>query len=416
MKPFWILLVLAACPPPEPSCRTGRSVRPSPTSLLLVAGVPQSVVLVLDGPDCRLPEGVLNASPRFSTPSGEPATVAVDAVRQGSDRFGPTVEVELTFPALGPGTHFLQLFLEPSLSALQRPVFVAADRRGDAGFAVTLPEPCVRPARTTAGTQFCGNGSTGRVVSFRDGQRRDWPGVDRVLTAGAVVWAIGGSSVERHEERPDGGLALTASATMTQTRLVSWADELSAIVGGDRYDFDADAGALSRRALGGASVWRWSEGARVMTLSRDLWCDENVCRPNADRSTVLGLDSSFLWLVNTATTGITTLAPMNDQSEFTTIRALSRPFGLDAGDAFTLPIPAGFQPRNAPPEFAAGWPPLLSSSPDAGRPRNLLLTQRSTGTSFDVLGPDLLGASRDFLFFAGASSNELKVIPLPLSP
>jgi len=88
----------------------------------------------------------------------------------------------------------------------------------------------------------------------------------------------------------------------------------------------------------------------------------------------------------------------------------------DAGDAFSLSIPPGFQPvKSAPDEVSAGFPPMLFSLPDAGPRRMLVLNQGREGTSFDVLSPEVVGASRDWLFLAGDAPNELRVIPLPLT-
>lgn len=376
----------------------------------MTAGVPQTFSFELDGPACELPEGALTARPVLAAPSGATVPVTVARIVQVTESrfFDSSIELDLELPALAPGTHFLQLFVEPTIGAFQFPIFVAANRRLDAGFVVSLPEACQRPARTTAGTQFCAAGDAG-FVAFRAGQRTSFPGVERLLSAGNVVWAVTRADVRRFEDQPDAGLALTATATLLTLGVGSWADETSAIVGNSRYDFED--GGLERRSVGLVSGTRWTEGPRVLSVTPGSICnDQSLCVVNGDGARFFGLDSRHLWLAHG-------LGATSDGPEFTTMRLLRRPVTPDAGDAFTLPIPPGFQPvKSAPSELSAGLPPMLFSMPDAGPRRMVLVNQGREGTSFDLLSPEVVGTSRDFLFLAGDAMNELRVIPLPLTP
>jgi hypothetical protein len=375
------------------------------------AGVPQAFSFVLTGTACPLPEGALSAQPLLTTPSGTRVPVEVTRLIQ----VGGTVELEVALPALAAGTHFLQVFVEPTLGVVQLPVFVGTDRQGDAGFLLRFPEPCVRPARTTTGTQFCATRDGGFLAS-RDGQSVTLTGVERLLTVGNVAWAIGRSDIRRYEDQPDAGLVLTATATLLLAGAGSSADELSAIVGPSRYDFDA--GTLERRDHGLSSGAHWSEGPRVLSVTPGSICevtarpgDQSRCVVNGDDARFLGLDSSYLWLVDR---GTTPLAPFG---EFTSISLVKRPVVTDAGVALTVPLPPGLQPAQTEViELAGGFPPILLTSPDAGPRRIVLLTQRRDGTSFDLLPSDLVGASRDFLFLLGTTARELRVVPLPLTP
>lgn len=417
VKQLWLVVVLAACPPTDPVCQTFPSGRPAPTSLLVMDGVPQTFSFVLDGPACQLPEGALSARPLFTSPSGETVTVGVERIKQSSDprTFENTIEFDLVFPALTPGTYFLQLFVEPTITAIQLPVFVARDRGADAGLVVTLRERCLRPARTLAGTQFCWSQDAG-YSAFRDGRRLAFPaGVDRLLPVGNVAWAIGRGDLSRFEDRPDAGLVLTATATQLQTGGGTSVDETSAIVGGVRYDFDA--GSFSRRNLPNVTGNRWAEGARVMSLIGGTICDDrDQCGVSDGLARFLALDPTYLWLLTPRSTTFSGSGTFGAQ-ELNTVSLIKRPTGPDAGVAVTVPLPIGLTPHFIDgSDLAGGLPPVLSWTPDAGQARNVLLNHGREGTSFDALPKDVLSASRDFLFVAGETPEELLVIPLPLAP
>lgn len=410
VKHLWLVVLFAGCPPTAGDCRVGTANQTPPESLLMTAGLPQTFSFIVDGPACELPEGALTARPVLSTPSGATVPVTVARVVQVSqqDFFASSIELDLDVPALEPGTHFLQVFIEPTLGAFQVPIFVAANRRRDAGFVVSFQEVCQRPARTTAGTQFCADRDAG-FFAFRAGQRTSMPGVERLLTAGNVAWAVGRSELRRYEDQPDAGLVQTGATTLLTLGTGGWADEASLIVGNSRYDF-VDGG-LERRSIGLVSGTRWTEGQRVLSVTPGSICNDlSFCVVNGSGARFFALDATHLWLVHN-------LGATSDAPEFTTMRLLRRPVTPDAGDAFSLAIPPGFQPmKSAPNELSAGLPPLLFSMPDAGPRRMLLLNQGREGTSVDLLSPEVLGASRDWLFLAGDAPNELRVIPLPLSP
>jgi hypothetical protein len=137
---------------------------------------------------------------------------------------------------------------------------------------------------------------------------------------------------------------------------------------------------------------------------------------NGNDARFLALDSSYLWLVSRgpATAVPTTVSLLG---EFSAINLVKRPVVPVEGVALTVPLPPGLEP--AQPEvldLAGGFPPILVTLPDAGPRRIVLLRQGSDGTSFDLLAPDLVGASRDFLFLSGTTPRELRVVPLPLTP
>jgi hypothetical protein len=405
MKHLWLVALLAACPPPPRPCT---AVGPPARALLMTTDAPQTFSLeVTLSRICEFSDGVLTALPVLTSPAG--LNVAVEVTRLAHSPTRGTVEFDLAIPALSAGTHSLQLFLEPTLGVFQLPVFVATDRRGDAGFVVNVPETCLRPARTPSGTQFCATTDAG-LVTFRDGHRSDLPGVERVMTAGDVVWAIGRSELRRYVDRPDSGLALTATATLLPGgRDGGSAAELSALVGTGRYDFDADAGALSSRNTGIALGTSWIEGNRVYGVRESSLCDDQRrCLMTSPEDRFLALDVSYVWLASRRP---------GDPSELTTLKLLRRPLGPDAGALLTLPVPPGFQPaRNVLVDLSADAPPMLFSNRDAGPAHMLLLTQGPEGTSFDILPPGVVGASPHFLFLTGTTSRELRVIPLPLTP
>ena len=419
MKNLWLVVLLAACPPPPGDCRLATVLPAAPGSLLATAGTAQTFSFVFTGPACRLPDGSLSARPLLTTPAGTTVPVEVPRLVQlgEPDFFQSTIELDLAIPPLAAGTHFLQLFVEPTLGVFQMPVFVATDRRANAGSVVSLPEPCLRPARTTAGTQFCARGDAG-FIAFRDGRSTFWPGVDRLLTAGNVAWLVGRPDLRRYEDQPDGGLLLTATATLLTVGAGGAADEMSAIIGSSRYDFDG--GVLERRSVGSVSGARWPEGERTLGVTPGSICDDRRCVQSADGARFLGLDSAFLWLVTdlpTAGTSTLTFPSSIAGGEQFTVRILKRPVAPDAGDAFAFAVPPGFQPDpRTVLEVSAGFPPMLFSTPDAGPRRMVLLTQGRDGTTFDVFPPDVVGASRDFLFLAGTTTRELRVVPLPLTP
>lgn len=379
----------------------------------MTAGAPQTFSFVVDGPECQLPEGALTARPVLTTPSGATRPVMVARIVQVREPVfsQSSIEVDLDLPALEPGTHFLQVFVEPTITALQVPVFVATDRLADAGIVVTLEERCLRPARTLAGTQFCWSQDAG-YGAFRGGQRLVFPaGVERLLPVGNVAWAIGRGDLRRFEDQPDAGLVLTAMATQLQTGGGSSVDETSAIVGGVRYDFDARS--FSQRSLPNVTGNRWAEGALVMSLVGGTICDDrDQCGASEGPARFLALDPTHLWLL-TAGSPFSSSGTFG-RPEFDTVSLISRPIGPDAGVALRVPLPAGLTPYFIDgSDLAGGLPPMLSVADQA---RVVLLSHGKEGTSFDVLPRDVFGASRDFLFVAGDTPRELRVIPLPLSP
>ena len=144
--------------------------------------------------------------------------------------------------------------------------------------------------------------------------------------------------------------------------------------------------------------------------------NQSRCVVNGNDARFLALDSSYLWLVSRrpATAVPTTVSLLG---EFSAINLVKRPVIPIEGVALTVPLPPGLEP--AQPEvldLAGGFPPILVTLPDAGPRRIVLLRQGSDGTSFDLLAPDLVGASRDFLFLSGTTPRELRVVPLPLTP
>lgn len=425
MKHLWLVVLLAACPPTEPLCQPVSSGRPAPTSLLLMDGVPQTFSFVLDGPACQLPEGALSARPILTGPSGEPIAVGVERLEQNFDPsvFENTIGFDLVFPALTRGTYFLQLFVEPTITAIQLPVFVATDRSGRVGTPLSFDAPCPLPARTRNGTMFCG--FDGGFVARRDSSPITFPRVRRVIAVGNVAWMLDADAqLRRYEDRPDGGLVLTATGGAARGLVV--ADEDAAVLGEldfntafARFDYDAASGALSRRSLPVYAEDWFLEGSQVIGVSQRGLCTglETCSASRPDDTGLLGYDAQFLWLFDnrpgTASPGV-----FGNSDAPTRMVLLRRPVRLDGGEAFTTPIPAGWAPAGKAARLEVGGelPPLLYSLPDAGVRRTMLVRQTPEGTSFDVLPADPVGFSRDWLIFAGSTSRELRIVPLPLSP
>ncbi|MDP3231682.1 MAG: hypothetical protein Q8N26_02810 [Myxococcales bacterium] len=425
MKYLWLAVLLAACPE-ETRCRTFSSTRPTPSSLLVMAGKPQTFSFVFDGPFCELPEGALSVRPTLSAPSGVMVRLEVERLRQGSDPVsrGATIEFDLALPALAPGTTFLQLFVEPAVGALQIPVFVATDRRADAGTLLSFDAPCPLPARTRAGTMFCG--ADGGFVALRDSQpSAAFPRVKRAIAVGNVVWMLDTSQQLRRYEDRDGGLLLTATGSEARGLIV--ADEGAAVLSDfgfpntsfSQFNYDPALGALTSRPVPLFAEALLLDGAGLVAVSqRAISIDaEMSSTTRTDDTGLLGYDAQFLWLFdNRPNPGTPFLGgPANEPSRMVLLR---RPVRLDGGEAFTTTIPPGWAPagKGARLEVGGELPPLLYSLPDAGVRRTVLLRQTSEGTTFDVLPADPVSFSRDWLIFAGSTSRELRLVPLPLSP
>jgi len=390
----------------------------------MTAGAPQTFSFVFDGPACQLPGGALSARPLLAAPSGATVPVTVARVVQVTDQnfFESTIELDLEIPALAPGTHFLQLFVEPTLGAFQLPIFVATDRRASAGALLSFDAPCPLPARTRAGTMFCG--FDGGFVVLGTSPPTTFPRVRRVIAVGNVAWMLDADAqLRRYEDRPDGGLVLTATAGSARGLIV--ADEDAAALGEPdfnsaftRFDYDSAAGALTRRAVPLYAEDWFLEGPHVVGVSQRAICSgiEMCGASRPDDTGLLGYDAQFLWLFdNQASTRPSVFGNSDEPRRMVLLR---RPVHLDGTDAFTTPIPPGWAPagKAARQEVGGELPPLLYSLPDAGARRTMLVRQTTEGTSFDVLPADPLAFSRDWLIFAGSTSRELRVVALPLSP
>lgn len=392
-----------------------------------MAGAPQTVSFAFDSPACQLPEGAVTARPVLTTASGATmpvmvgrivqVTQPVDGVASFRGFFQSSIEFDLVFPALTRGTYFLQLFVEPTIIAMQIPVFVASDLRADAGTLVSFDAPCSLPARTRAGTMFCG--FDGGFVVRTGSSKTTMPAVTRVIAVGNVAWTLDAfAQLRRYEDRPDGGLMLTATASEARGLIV--ADEDAAALSEPdfnttftRFDYDPARGALTRRPLPLLAEDWLLDGAEFVGVSRRATCTgPEMCRDTtADFMGLLGYDAQFLWLFDN-------LGSFGRTDEPTRMLLLRRPVRLDGGESFTTPIPPGWAPAatNARREVGGELPPLLYSLPDAGVPRTMLVRQTAEGTSFDVLPADPVGFSRDWLIFAGSTSRELRLVRLPLSP
>ncbi len=329
------------------------------------------------------------------------------------------------FPALPRGTYFLQLFVEPTITAMQIPVFVASDRRADAGTLLSFDAPCPLPARTRNGTMFCG--FDGGFLALKDSARTTFPRVTRVIAVGNVAWMLDATSqLRRYEDRPDGGLVLTATGSEARGLIV--ADEDAAALGQSefstafaRFDYEpaSATGTLTRRPLPLYAEDWMLDGPQVVGVSQRAVCTgvEMCSAAKADDTGLLGYDAQFLWLFDnrpgTASPGV-----FGNSDAPTRMVLLRRPVRLDGGEAFTTPIPPGWAPAGKAARLEVGGelPPLLFSLPDAGARRTMLVRQTPEGTSFDVLPADPVSFSRDWLIFAGSTSRELRIVPLPLSP
>lgn len=389
-------------------------------------GVPQTFSFLLDGHACQLPEGAISARPILTAPSGEAVAVGVERLKQN---FNPrvlvqnTIELDLVFPALTRGTYFLQLFVEPAITAIQLPVFVATDRSARAGTPLSFDAPCPLPARTRNGTMFCG--FDGGFVAMKDSARTTFPRVRRVIAVGNVAWMVDATSqLRRYEDRADGGLVLTATASEARGLIV--ADEDAAALGEPelstavtRFDYEPAAGALSRRVVPlYGDDWLLDGPQAVGVSQRALCIDLDMCAFSRPADTgLLGYDAQFLWLFDNRPS-TSSPAVFGNTDEPTRMVLLRRPVRLDGGEAFTALIPPGWAPaeKAARREVGGELPPLLYSLPDAGVRRTMLVRQSPEGTSFDVLPADPVGFSRDWLIFAGSTSRELRIVPLPLSP
>ena len=393
-------------------------------------GVPQTLPFTFDGPGCKLPSGALSATAVFTSPSGAPVALDVQRVRQTQPLeflVDTVIELELAFPALARGTSFLQLFVEPGVAVIQIPVFVARDRTADAGDSVALGMPCQRPARTREGTTFC-LGDSG-FVAFRGSQQSAFREVQKVLVVGNVVWMLDGTTAQlrRYEDRPDGGLMLTAAGGPdagfpARGNLV--VDECAALLdqgyGNEvtRVDIEAT-GRLTARAIPMYSEEWLLEGPGVIGVSRSGLCNgAEKCSPRrTDETGLLGYDADFVWVFDSrlspASRGFS--GANNQPSRMALLR---RPVSIDSGEAFATPIPPGWSPdaSRTPRDVGGELPPLLYSQPDAGRRRTMLVRQTFDGTTFDVFPGEPIGMSRDWLIFPGNTRNELRVVALPLSP
>ncbi|MDP3234048.1 MAG: hypothetical protein Q8N26_14805 [Myxococcales bacterium] len=401
MKGLWLVALLAACAPSAPLCSPSASTPVPREPLLVPARTPHTASFVFGGVPCRVPDEALSVRPLLTTPSGAllPVEGRFTRVLRPSEMAG-TVEVELSLPALEPGTHTLQLFVEPAIAVMQLPINVLNDRR-DAGFLVRFAEACLQPARTTSGTQFCTTRS-GSITASRDGQSSTIADAGRVMTAGGVAWVIGSATVSRYEDRANEGLVLTGSAQLALPGAGS-VDASRAVIGNSLYEFDGDAGVLAQRTIRDDFAVRWLEGERIIIATPGVLCDdEDLCVSREIGDRFLALDVTYAWFT---------------RARGTSVALMKRPVSPDAGDVFAFPMLAGLQPLSGTTvDLSGGLPALLRSKPDAGQPRLVLLQHGPQGTTFDLIDPRLAGQSRDFLFVESAAPNELRVIPLPLAP
>ncbi|MBM4782354.1 MAG: hypothetical protein GQE15_32160 [Archangiaceae bacterium] len=203
------LLLLTACPvPPEAGClpRAGFSF---PTTVGPGA-LPETIVVT---------PGMLSVeAPQVTCIPSDPTIVTVTATISGGGQPARTVpstialststdsRVNVDVSGVQPGQYSLQIFIEPTIAAVNKDLIVAIDRSSP-------PSPRLEPscpgrhARTALGTSVCSEGSLTFAILQPDGGAVRLPGTAATL-ANDVLWLEGQRSgnafVERHVERSPG--------------------------------------------------------------------------------------------------------------------------------------------------------------------------------------------------------------------
>lgn len=389
-----LLVLLAGCPPPPPSCLVPSGLLPRPPLLLEGA---TALRLAVSGPACRLGDA-LSALPTLKDPRGVVVPVTVAKVEQKDW----SIDIELTTPPLSAGTYELRMFVEPTIAFVDLQVLVARNAAGSV-VTTTFPRPCLEPARTLAGTTFCRNAQG--FSAFSDAGEQTFPQATSVAATGDTVWMMNGFALSRLEDHGAGQLVVTGTQALSTANVrLTTSTEQTAFVDGTRVDATPDGGLRASASTVGQIPQL--DGTRVVQVFEQGWCDLQACQMG---KRVVAIDDDALWLAVPRRSNSLLLEFITETGE---LELWSRPLkNSDAGVNTLIPVPPGYQPllRQFPFRVSGAAPPL----PDAGV-TNLAVLRHGPGGTTATAFPEsaIVDVTRDWLFAPGDNANELKAYPL----
>ena len=358
--------------------------------------------LGVSGPACRLGDA-LSVLPTLKDPRGAVVPVTISKLAQQDW----SIDIELTTPPLSAGTYELRMFVEPTIAFVDLQVLVARD--GATSVVKTMfPRPCLEPARTLAGTTFCR--SEQGFSAFSDAGAQTFPQATSVAVTRDTVWMMNGSALSRLEDRGAGQLVVTGTLALQSADLkLTTSDEQTAFIGGARFDARPDGGL--RLSLSQFATMLLVDGARVVQLREQGWCDEQTCQLGSNP--LIAVDDDALWFAAPVRTS--TLV-FERPGEVGSLELWSRPLKPgDGGVISSIPVPPAYQPlvRGVPFRITGAAPLLLFSLPDAGVMNLAVLRHGPEGTTATAFPEHaIVDVTREWLFAPGDNANELKAYPL----
>jgi hypothetical protein len=189
-----LLLLAAACGPPQVDCALVAPVGPSPTfePRGFLTGQRYELQVFLPFPGCGQGPAADAVRVKVLDPRSQP--LASEGALLGD------FAARVSFAPKVPGPHHVSVVFEPTGRLAQVEALVMADRRGAPRH--ELPATCAEVARTASGAWLCGS----RV--FRGGVELEALPPGRVVAAGDRVWVVGPSSVSLFEDPGAGALVL----------------------------------------------------------------------------------------------------------------------------------------------------------------------------------------------------------------
>lgn len=164
----------------------------APPEEVRAAGLPTTVTLTLESSvvcSDRAAPTVTSVTVELTDPDNRPVEAVVSLPVKRSGQYGNEAwDATVTFTPPAPGAYHVIATFEPGVGLVQRDLWVANDRRGEApAQTFALPISCLHVERTTLGSVLCESATAGAVLYRQGTEVAGWP-FATARAAGNVIW------------------------------------------------------------------------------------------------------------------------------------------------------------------------------------------------------------------------------------